>query len=150
MRWGCELVDCDEPWTRELDRYVKGVALNTDEFYTKRNRCRCSGRYLYRGVIQEKDIVACENAQVTFRYQNNKKKKMGFRTVPGEKFLWLILQHVLPKGFRRARNFGFLHPNSKRLIVRSYCCSICWALTRTGRWPGSKSALSFCAAVAGP
>jgi hypothetical protein len=31
--------------------------------------------------------------------------------------LWLILQHVLPKGFRRARNFGFLHPNSKRLIA---------------------------------
>jgi hypothetical protein len=28
-------------------------------------------------------------------------------------FLRLILQHVLPKGFRRARNFGFLHPNSK-------------------------------------
>ena len=26
------------------------------------------------------------------------------------------VQHVLPKGFRRARNFGFLHPNSKRLI----------------------------------
>jgi hypothetical protein len=30
--------------------------------------------------------------------------------------LWLFLQHVLPKGFRRARNFGFLHPNSKQLI----------------------------------
>ena len=28
------------------------------------------GRYLYRGVIQEKDIVACEAGQVTFRYQN--------------------------------------------------------------------------------
>ena len=28
-----------------------------------------------------------------------------------------MLQHVLPKGFRRARNFGFLHPNSKRLIA---------------------------------
>lgn len=27
------------------------------------------------------------------------------------------LQHVLPKGFRRARNFGFLHPNCKRLIA---------------------------------
>jgi len=23
----------------------------------------------------------------------------------------------LPKGFRRARNFGFLHPNAKRLIT---------------------------------
>ena len=28
-----------------------------------------------------------------------------------------MLQHVLPKGFRRARNFGFLHPNRKRLIA---------------------------------
>ena len=74
------------------------------------------GRYLYKGVIQEKDIIACENGQVTFRYQNSKTKKTETRTVAGAQFLWLILQHVLPKGFRRARNFGFLHPNSKRLI----------------------------------
>ena len=75
------------------------------------------GRYLYRGVIQEKDILACENGQVTFRYQNAKTKLTEPRTVCGPTFLWLILQHVLPKGFRRARNFGFLHPNSKRLIA---------------------------------
>ena len=74
------------------------------------------GRYLYRGVIQEKDIVACTNAQVTFRYRNAKTGQTEFRTVPGVEFLWLLLRHVLPKGFRRARNFGFLHPNSKRLI----------------------------------
>ncbi len=75
------------------------------------------GRYLYKGVIQEKDIITCKNGRVTFRYQNSKTKQMQARTVPGAKFLWLILQHVLPKGFRRARNFGFLHPNSKRLIA---------------------------------
>ena len=74
------------------------------------------GRYLYRGVIQEKDIIACENGNVTFRYQNSKTKQFESRTVTGEAFLWLLLQHVLPKGFRRARNFGFLHPNSNRLI----------------------------------
>jgi len=74
------------------------------------------GRYLYRGVIREKDIVACQDGKVTFRYQNSKTKKFEFRTVSGAKFLWLLLQHVLPRGFRRARNFGFLHPNSKRLI----------------------------------
>ena len=28
------------------------------------------GRYLYRGVLQEKDIVACDGDQVTFRYQD--------------------------------------------------------------------------------
>ena len=75
------------------------------------------GRYLYRGVIREKDIVACENGQVSFRFRNAKTDKMEQRTVTGAQFLWLVLQHVLPKGFRRARNFGFLHPNCKRLIT---------------------------------
>ena len=75
------------------------------------------GRYLYRGVIAEKDIVACDHAQVSFRYRNAKTGTMERRTVPGAHFLWLVLQHVLPKGFRRARNFGFLHPNCKRLIA---------------------------------
>ena len=75
------------------------------------------GRYLYRGVIRENDIVACNDAQVSFRYQNAKTGRMERRTAPGPQFLWLVLQHVLPKGFRRARNFGFLHPNCKRLIA---------------------------------
>ena len=75
------------------------------------------GRYLYRGVIAEKDIVAVEGGQVSFRYRNARTGKMERRTVSGAHFLWLVLQHVLPKGFRRARNFGFLHPNCKRLIA---------------------------------
>jgi hypothetical protein len=75
------------------------------------------GRYLYRGVIREKDIVACEDGQVRFLCQDAKSGKTEPRTVSGADFLWLVLQHVLPKGFRRARNFGFLHPNCKRLIA---------------------------------
>jgi hypothetical protein len=75
------------------------------------------GRYLYRGVIREKDIVACEDGQVRFLYQEAKSGKTEPRTVSGADFLWLVLQHVLPKGFRRARNFGFLHPNCTRLIA---------------------------------
>jgi len=60
------------------------------------------GRYLYKGVIQEKDIIACDNGQVTFRYQDSKTKQIEYRTVPGARFLWLILQHVLPKGFMQS------------------------------------------------
>ncbi|OGC01269.1 MAG: transposase [Burkholderiales bacterium RIFCSPLOWO2_12_FULL_67_210] len=75
------------------------------------------GRYLYRGVIAEKDIVACDNGKVSFRYRDAKTAKVEQRTVSGAHFLWLVLQHVLPKGFRRARNFGFLHPNCKRVIA---------------------------------
>jgi Zn ribbon nucleic-acid-binding protein len=74
------------------------------------------GRYLYRGVIQEKDILSVKNGKVTFRYLESKTKQYKTITLSGVQFLWRVLQHVLPKGFRRARNYGFLHPNSKRLV----------------------------------
>jgi hypothetical protein len=73
------------------------------------------GKYLYRGVLQERDILSCENGEVTFRYTENT-GKVKTRTLPGAEFLWLLLQHVLPKGFRRTRDYGFLHSNSKPLI----------------------------------
>lgn len=75
------------------------------------------GRYLYRGVLRESDILSCENGQVSFRYRDSPSGEMKVRTLPGADFLHLILQHVLPKGFRRSRNYGFLHPNRKSLIA---------------------------------
>ena len=74
------------------------------------------GRYLYRGVIREKDILKCEDGMVTFKYLHAKSGKYKTRTVSGAKFLYLLMLHVLPKGFRRARCYGFLHPCSKKLI----------------------------------
>jgi hypothetical protein len=107
------------------------------------------GRYLYRGVIQEKNILSFSKGCVTFRYQNSETKQFETRTLPAVEFLRLILQHVLPKGFRRARNFGFLHPNSrlvrlvqllKRVVVlppqirpavRCPCCGGAMKIVRT-------------------
>ena len=47
------------------------------------------GRYLYRGVISEKDILRCENGQVIFRYRDSKTQRAQIRNVSGEYFLWL-------------------------------------------------------------
>jgi hypothetical protein len=74
-------------------------------------------RYLYRGVIGERHVVADHHGQVTFRYTEGATAKTRYRTLPGEDFLWLVLQHVLPKGFRRVRDYGFLHGNAKRLLT---------------------------------
>lgn len=74
------------------------------------------GRYLYKGVIQEKDILKCEQGMVTFRYMDAKTKHYQTRTVTGEYFLWLLMLHVLPKGFRKTRCYGFLHPCSKKIV----------------------------------
>jgi hypothetical protein len=37
-------------------------------------------------------------------------------SIEGLGFLRLLLQRVLPKGLQRARNFGFLHHNSRRAL----------------------------------
>ncbi len=74
------------------------------------------GKYLYKGVIQEKDILTCKNGMITFRYIDSKTKQSQIKTVTGEYFLWLLMQHVLPKGFRKVRCYGFLHPCSKKII----------------------------------
>jgi hypothetical protein len=88
--------------------------------------CQCVGqgepalkylsRYLYRGVISEKNILSEGNGEVTFQYLDSETNKPLTRTLKGEDFLWLVLQHVLPKGFRRVRDYGFLHGNAKTLL----------------------------------
>jgi hypothetical protein len=73
------------------------------------------GRYLYRGVLPEKNIIADHEGRVSFFYRDNKGRRQVC-TLPGGEFLWLLLRHVLPRRFRRVRDFGLLHGNAKRLI----------------------------------
>jgi len=87
--------------------------------------CRCVGyglpalkylsRYLYRGVLPDRDIINISNTDVTFRYLDGQTNQRKTRTLPILNFLWLILQHVLPKGMQRVRDYGFLRGNAKRL-----------------------------------
>ena len=73
-------------------------------------------RYLYRGTISENNIIANQQGEVTFRYLDAKTGTTKYRRLPGADFLWLTLQHVLPKGFRRVRDYGFLHANAKHSL----------------------------------
>ncbi|MBE0389212.1 hypothetical protein PLUTE_b0111 [Pseudoalteromonas luteoviolacea DSM 6061] len=75
-------------------------------------------RYLYRGVLPDKDILSDIDGNISFAYQDSKTNTRKTRTLPATQFLWLILQHVLPKGFRRVRDYGLLHPNNNKLRQR--------------------------------
>jgi len=75
-------------------------------------------RYLYRGVLPDRNILSTDNGEVTFRYREGKTQKWKTRTLPTLKFLWLILQHVLPKGFQRVRDYGLLHGSAKLLRLQ--------------------------------
>lgn len=75
-------------------------------------------RYLYRGVINEQNIIENQHGNVTFRYRDSTTKQDKYITEPSGDFLWRVIQHVLPKGFQRTRNCGFLHGNAKRTLQR--------------------------------
>jgi hypothetical protein len=73
-------------------------------------------RYLYRGVISNKNIIKDDGVFVTFQYKDSTTGNLLRRRLRGEDFIALVLQHTLPKGFRRARDYGFLHGNAKRIL----------------------------------
>lgn len=75
-------------------------------------------RYLYRGVLPDNDIIHSDDHSVTFRYKESKTNVIKTRSLPTLEFLLLILQHVLPKGLQRVRDYGFLRGQSRALLVR--------------------------------
>ena len=75
-------------------------------------------RYLYRGTLGKNNIISNLYGIVTFTYIDSDTKKKLSRSLPGEDFLMLILKHVLPKGYRRSRDYGFLHHNAKVTLQR--------------------------------
>lgn len=70
---------------------------------------RYLGRYTHRVAISNHRLLAFDGERVTFRWKDyahgNKQRKM---TLAAAEFLRRFLQHVLPRGFVRIRQFGFL------------------------------------------
>ncbi len=113
-----------------IDKYrrqwkkTKGKYLFNAFALAKVFRARClaeleGGGFSLPSVKSTKWVVDCryvgnKNGKVTFKYIDSGSTNSRFRTLKGEDFLRLLLQHVLPKGFRRVRDYGFLHGNAKK------------------------------------
>ena len=69
--------------------------------------------YLYRVAISDKRIIACDDASVTYSYTPSGAKVAKQRTVPGERFVQGFVQHVLPRGLRKVRYYGWMSPNCR-------------------------------------
>ncbi len=89
------------------------------------------GRYTHRVAISNHRLVSFADGQVTFRWRdsahNNEQKLL---TLTVDKFLRRFLLHVLPKGFVRIRNFGFL-ANRRRATLLPLCFHLLGAAPQT-------------------
>ena len=82
---------------------------------------RYLGRYTHRVAISNHRLVSFADGKVTFRWRDsahhNEQKLM---TLSLDEFLRRFLLHLLPEGFVRIRNFGFL-ANRKRATTLPLC-----------------------------
>lgn len=79
--------------------------------------------YTHRIAISNHRLISCENGQVSFRWRDYAdKNKTKVMTLSAEEFMRRYLQHVLPSGFTRIRQIGFLanrHKTEKLKQCRS-------------------------------
>ena len=75
-------------------------------------------RDLYPGVLSEADMLGFEGVNVRFRYRDGQRGELRTPSLPGADFLWLLLAHVLPRGFRRCRSYGLLYHRRNILLQR--------------------------------
>jgi hypothetical protein len=75
---------------------------------------RCLGRYTHRVAISNHRLLAVDGESVTFRWKDyahgNRQRKM---TVSANEFLRRFTQHILPRGFVRIPQFGYV-TNTRR------------------------------------
>jgi hypothetical protein len=107
-------------WLRVLFRH-EWVVYSKPPFGGPEHVLRYLGAYTHRVAISNSRLVALSDGNVTFRWRDsahgNKKRLM---TLDVHEFLRRFLLHLLPPGFVRTRNFGFL-ANRKRATLLPLC-----------------------------
>ena len=79
------------------------------------------GRYTHRVAISNHRLVSFSEGQITFRWRDSAHhNEQKLLTLSSDEFLRRFLLHILPKGFVRIRNFGFL-ANRKRTKLLPLC-----------------------------
>jgi len=107
-------------WLRQLFRH-DWVVYCKPPFGGPEHALRYLGAYTHRVAISNHRLVSLADGQVTFRWRDSAhKNKKRLMTLPVEEFLRRFLQHLLPRGFVRIRNFGFL-ANRRRALSLPLC-----------------------------
>jgi Putative transposase/Transposase zinc-binding domain len=88
------------------------------------------GRYTHRVAISNHRLVSFAEGKVTFRWRDSAHhNEQKLLTLSLDEFLRRFLLHVLPKGFVRIRNFGFL-ANRRRATLLPLCFQLLGVIQR--------------------
>ncbi len=89
------------------------------------------GRYTHRVAISNHRLVAFAEDKVTFRWRDSAHQNQHrLMTLSVDEFLRRFLLHLLPEGFVRIRNFGFL-ANRRRATTLPLCFQLLGSAPQT-------------------
>jgi hypothetical protein len=107
-------------WLRLLFRH-DWVVYSKRPFGGPEHALRYLGAYTHRVGISNSRLVALSEGNVTFRWRDSAHgDKKRLMSLPVDEFLRRFLLHLLPRGFVRIRNFGFL-ANRQRAALLPLC-----------------------------
>jgi hypothetical protein len=100
-----------------IDRAVwkKDWGVNMKPFGDGANIIKYLGAYVCRTAIGDSRIVSITDTDVSFRWKDRDNNNViRTDTIPGTEFVKRYFRHVLPRGLRAVRHYGFCHPAAKK------------------------------------
>ncbi len=94
-------------WTKDWGVHIQAAGSGS-------HALRYLGAYVARSVISDQRIVSFTDKTVTFLWKDRDEKRFNPKTVTGREFVTRYLRHVLPRGLRSIRYYGYMHPAAVR------------------------------------
>lgn len=103
-------------WSREWTVQIQPVGSGA-------SAVKYLGAYVARTALRDERMAGVDEHTVSFRWKNRKLNRRETLTLSGVEFVRRYLRHVLPRGLRSVRYYGFCHPAAKASRLRVQCHS---------------------------
>jgi hypothetical protein len=103
-------------WTKGWVVYGKPAVQGTERVLNS------LGRYIPRLALTNARLRSLDHGQVCCRSQDSQDQRRKTMTWPAHEFIRRFLQHVLPQGFHKVRDYGLWSPRHRPLLHQRQLC----------------------------
>lgn len=102
-------------WEVDPTVWSKDWGVHIQPFGSGENVIKYLGAYVARTAIGDRRILSIDEHNVTFQWKDRANNdQMKSLCLKGEDFVKRFMMHVLPRGMRSIRYYGFCHPAAKK------------------------------------
>lgn len=105
-------------WQVDPDVWSKDWGVHIQPAGNGASALKYLGAYVARTAINDARLLQVTDRTVTFRWKNRAAHRSETLTLGGVEFVRRYLRHVLPRGLRAIRYYGFCHPAAKANRLR--------------------------------